>query len=89
MSYADDWAKCRETDVVHGSGGGSSSYYQLPEGSTELDDLIMFKRMPWPIANIFKACYRWDSGKNKKEYEVDKIIWFANSIKKNLKRDWL
>ena len=56
------------------SGGWSSKYYQFPKGSTELDNLITHKSMPWHIANIFKACYRFGS-KNEEMYELDKMAW--------------
>ena len=66
------------------SGGGSSSYYELPSDAKELDDLIVAKKMPWHIANIFKACYRWGE-KNSNEYEADKIEWMANQLQKAVK----
>lgn len=56
------------------SGGWSSDYYRIPEGATELDDLIVHKNMDWHQANIFKACYRLGD-KNSEEYELDKIAW--------------
>ena len=79
------------TEEVKGatSDGGSSSYYTLPEGAKELDDLIMYKRMPWPIANIFKACYRFADMKNDKKYEANKILWFAERTVKHLKEGLL
>lgn len=40
------------------SDGGSTSYYELPEGSKELNDLIEHKGMSFALGNIFKACYR-------------------------------
>ena len=61
------------------SDGGSSSYYELPVGATELDDLIVEKDMPWHVANIFKACYRLGE-KNDVEYEINKIKWFASRL---------
>jgi hypothetical protein len=68
------------------SSGGSSSYYELPPFAKELDDLIVYKKMPWPIANIFKACYRWnDKAGNTPEYEANKIQWFATSLQKHVK----
>jgi|TARA_X000001388_G_scaffold23734_1_gene16212 hypothetical protein len=40
------------------SDGSTASYYQLPGGATELQDLISFKNMNAQIGEIFRACYR-------------------------------
>lgn len=59
------------------SDGGSSDYYKIPDHCTEIDDLIVHKKMPWRIANIFKACYRWDEkAGNDMLYDANKIEWF-------------
>ena len=59
------------------SNGGSSSYYELPHKAEELDDLIISKNMPWHIANIFKACYRYgEKDGQDKTYDATKILWF-------------
>ena len=78
----DEWDKAAK--VV--STGGSSSYYELPEWAKEIDDLIVHKKMPWHIANIFKACYRWDEkAGNTLEYEANKIQWFATALQQHIK----
>jgi|TARA_R110002153_G_scaffold57817_2_gene158802 hypothetical protein len=41
------------------SDGSTASYYQLPEGSTELQHLISGKNMNAQIGEIFRACYRY------------------------------
>jgi hypothetical protein len=59
--------------------GGSSKYYQLPEGCKELQDLIEYKNMNFSIANIFKAAYRLGNKPGTDEiYDLEKIVWFAN-----------
>lgn len=60
------------------SDGGSTSYYNIPEYATDLQDLIEYKRMEFGIGNIFKACYRF-GGKDgtSKRYDLNKIIFFA------------
>lgn len=40
------------------SDGGSTKYYELPEGARELNDLIRHKDMSFARGNIFKALYR-------------------------------
>jgi hypothetical protein len=58
--------------------GWTSSYYKIPDGATELQDLIEFKNMNFAIANIFKAAYRLGSKDGTTEvYDLEKIIWFA------------
>jgi hypothetical protein len=63
------------------SDGGSSAYYQLPPDAKELGDLIEAKNMDFNLGNIFKACYRLGE-KNDPSYEINKIIWFADRMKK-------
>ena len=61
------------------SDGGSSEYYEIPEWARELDDLIVYKKMPWHIANIFKACYRYDEKEGSDAiYDCQKIKWFID-----------
>jgi len=60
------------------SDGGSTDYYRLPEGATELLDLIDHKQMSFGIANIFKACYRFgEKEQTDRAYDLRKIIFFA------------
>jgi len=64
------------------SDGGSTSYYELPSGATELNDLIEHKRMPFALGNIFKACYRLGEKDGADVlYDLNKIIYFANRLK--------
>ena len=58
--------------------GWSSDYYRLPEGATELQDLIEHKGMSFAVGNIFKAAYRLGNKRGTDEiYDLHKIIWFA------------
>lgn len=41
------------------SDGSTASYYELPENSTELQDLISCKNMNAQMGEIFRACYRY------------------------------
>lgn len=41
------------------SDGSTASYYQLPEGAKELQDLISHKDMNAQIGEIFRAAYRY------------------------------
>ncbi len=39
------------------SDGSTASYYELPDGATELQELISAKNMNAQIGEIFRACY--------------------------------
>jgi len=70
------------------SDGGSTSYYQLPPGATELNDLIYHKNMNWPRANIFKATYRLGEKDVASEvYDLNKIIYFAQLRLKQIEQE--
>ncbi len=60
------------------SDGWSTRYYELPEGSKELQDLIEYKNMNFAVANIFKAAYRLGGKEGTSpEYDLNKIVFFA------------
>lgn len=62
------------------SDGGSTSYYELPAGATELNDLIEHKGMSMSFApgNIFKACYRFgEKDAANRMYDLNKILYFV------------
>lgn len=64
------------------SDGGSTSYYELPTGATELNDLIEHKGMSFALGNIFKACYRFgEKDAASRMYDLNKIIYFAERLK--------
>lgn len=67
------------------SDGGDTSYYDLPEGATTLNDLIEFKEMDFARGNIFKAAYRLGEKDAADElYDLNKIIYFANRLKNRI-----
>lgn len=66
-------------EVTQVSDGSSASYYTLPDGAAELADLIDAKNMNFNVGNIFKASYRLgEKGGTSDEYDLRKIIFFAN-----------
>lgn len=66
--------------------GLSSSYYELPNGCKELQDLIEYKNMNFARGNIFKATYRLgDKPGTDQIYDYEKIIWFAQREIERLK----
>lgn len=67
--------------------GGSNSYYNIPEGAKNCLDIIDVKQMNYSIANIFKACYRFGEKPDvSKEYDLEKIIFFAQRELDKLKK---
>ncbi|KQR67879.1 hypothetical protein [Rhizobium sp. Leaf341] len=69
------------------SDGGSTDYYRLPAYATELRHLIQAKNMNFAIGNIFKACYRLgEKDGNDLEYDLNKIIFFAQDEIERLRR---
>ena len=62
--------------------GGSTDYYKLPPGATDLQDLIEYKDMDFSRGNIFKAVYRLGENGEDPERDLNKIIWFATRMLK-------
>lgn len=72
------------------SDGSSTDYYKLPEGASELGDLIDAKGMCFNRANIFKACYRLGEKDGVDiEYDINKIIFFANRLRDAYKKGYI
>lgn len=76
--------QCCDTDETINN-GGSTHYYQLPEGAKELQDLIEAQGMNFAQGNIFKAIYR-RGGHSEYERDLNKIIFFAERELKRIKR---
>jgi len=73
---------CIRSNSAIKSDGGSTSYYELPEGASELNDLIEHKGMSFALGNIFKACYRFgEKDAASRLYDLNKIIFFAERLK--------
>ena len=70
--------------------GGNTDYYKLPEGATELQDIIEHKKMHWNIANMFKALYRMGQQDHSSiERDLNKIEYFLKRHKELLRKDML
>ena len=62
------------------SDGSTASYYELPEGATELQDLISFRNMNGQCAEIFRACYRYGMvDHSPKLRDMKKIKFYAEA----------
>ena len=62
------------------SDGSTASYYTLPEGATELQDLISHKDLNAQLGEIFRACYRYGQvAHSPKIRDIKKIIFYAQA----------
>jgi len=61
---------------VQVSDGSTASYYELPDGAHELQDLISHKNMNSQIGEIFRACYRMGEASHSDELRDAKKIRF-------------
>lgn len=58
------------------SDGSTASYYELPDGAAELQDLISYKNMNAQIGEVFRACYRMGEASHSDELRDAKKIKF-------------
>jgi len=77
-------AAFRNEDPLKASGqksdGSSADYYKLPEGATQLQDLISFKNMNAQIGEIFRACYRMGQASHSNALrDAKKILFYAQA----------
>ena len=62
------------------SDGSTASYYELPEGATDLLELISAKNMNAQIGEIFRACYRYGEVAHSPEIrDIKKILFYAKA----------
>jgi hypothetical protein len=67
------------------SDGLSASYYELPEGATELYHLIIHRDMNAQLGEIFRAAYRYGQASHSDQLrDINKIITYANQEKERL-----
>ena len=78
---------CSANPTSHNN-GGSTDYYKLPVGATELQDIIEHKNMHWNVANMFKALYRMGQQDHSSiERDLNKIEYFLNRHRELLKKN--
>jgi len=70
------------------SDGGPSAYYDFPSGFSTLNDLIEYHDMSFAQGNIFKAAYRLGKKEGiSLEYDLRKIIYYANRMLDKIERE--
>ena len=69
------------------SDGSSASYYELPEGAKELQDIISAENMNGQIAEIFRACKRYGKVQHSDMLrDAKKMRFYANAEVERLER---
>lgn len=69
------------------SDGSTASYYELPDGARELQDLISDRNMNAQIGEIFRECYRYGRASHSDEMRgIKKILFYANAELKRLSK---
>ena len=71
--------------MTNRSDGSTASYYVLPDGATELQDLISHRDMNAQIGEIFRATYRYGMASHSdKLRDAKKIKFYAEAEIKRL-----
>lgn len=81
------WVEEQATKIPQkeASDGSTASYYELPKGAAELQDLISAKNMNAQIGEIFRECYRYGQASHSDELRgIKKIIFYAQAELKRL-----
>lgn len=67
------------------SNGATASYYEIPAGATQLQDLISDRDMNAQIGEVFRACYRYGRvSHSDKLRDAKKILFYAQAEVKRL-----
>ena len=67
------------------SDGSTASYYELPKGATELQDLISYINANSQIGEILRACMRYGKcNHSDKLRDIKKICYYAQAEKERL-----
>jgi hypothetical protein len=62
------------------SDGSTASYYQLPEGATELQDLISYRNMNAQDGEMFRALYRKGRASHSDQLrDAKKVLFYAQA----------
>lgn len=69
------------------SDGSTASYYELPEGATELQHLISYKNMNGQVAEAFRSLYRFgESSHSSRIRDAKKVIFYMQAEIERIKK---
>lgn len=73
--------------MKHTSDGSTASYYELPEGATELQHLISHRNMNAQDGEIFRAIYRKGMASHSDELrDAKKVLFYAQAEVERLEK---
>lgn len=68
------------SDEGNRSDGRTASYYELPPGAKELQDLISYKNMDAQVGEAFRSLYRFgESSHSDKMRDARKVIFYMEA----------
>jgi len=70
--------------------GGSTNYYKIPSECKDLQDVIERNELSYSQANILKVAWTFNVGRHNGTdalRDINKVIWFAERIKKELENN--
>lgn len=69
------------------SDGSTADYYELPEGATQLQDLISHRNLNAQLGEIFRACYRFGMADHSDQLrDAKKILFYAKAEVERLEK---
>ncbi len=78
---------CPCLDATGRSDGSTASYYELPEGATELQDLISYRNLNAQDGEIFRAIYRKGRASHSDALrDAKKVLFYAKAEVERLER---
>ena len=78
--YDSGFSRNTTDEIPEHSDGSTASYYELPEGVTELQDLISQRDMNAQMGEIFRAVYRYGRvSHSSKKRDIKKILFYAKA----------
>lgn len=73
--------------MTYVSDGSTASYYELPEGATELQDLISYRNLNAQDGEIFRAIYRKGLVRHSdKLRDAKKVLFYAKAEVERLEK---
>lgn len=83
----DDLCAPADSDPKSTSDGSTASYYELPDGATQLQHLISHRNLNAQIGEIFRACYRYGMASHSDQMrDAKKILFYAQAEVERLEK---
>ena len=80
MPWDNGFSRHTTDEIPEHSDGSTASYYELPDGVSELQDLISHRDMNAQMGEIFRATYRYGRvSHSSKKRDIKKILFYAKA----------